>query len=185
MTDYSTTQKILSYQWGMKYKPLQLEELYCVDSYQIQQLASEYGVEYSVFHISEKEFHEYTSKLLRAHHNYYREVEERKKDPLELCSAPYALFFFATILLIHFTDPFTDNILLNGLIIFLPFITPIPFAALTFPITSKMNKRIDRKFAEKYIGNRNRNVENFINEVMFQAYIRNRNIKVEYGYSLR
>ena len=157
----------------MKYRELEIEDLVEVDTILIEKLSAEYGVNIDEFKTNKKEFDDYIGK--------YRHVVEykslmRRMERNELAGLiGILLSALLSLLICRFS-------LYIGLIAFVPL--SILFTVLIDGCLKAWNKkRLEKIFLKTYVGERNRNVENFINEVMFQAYVRNRNPKIEYKYS--
>ena len=157
----------------MKYRELEIEDLVEVDAILIEKLSAEYGVNIDEFETNKKELFDYLSKF---NHIVEYQMMMRNNEGIGIASIlGILLSALLSLLVCHFT-------LYIGLLAFLPlFMLFTVLIARCLDIWNK--KRNEKKYLKIYVGERNRNVENYINEVMFQAYIRNRNPKIEYKYS--
>ena len=169
----STNDIIRFYSSGMKFRGLEVKDFVEVEAYKIEELAEEYGVNINEFKTDRKEFLNYVSKF--GHIVEYKELM-RKSERNEIAGL-FGILLSALISLLIF-----QYSIYIACFIFTPL--ALLFTVLISGLLKIWNtKRLEKKFVKIYVGERNRNVENFINEVMFQAYVMNRNPKVEYKYS--
>lgn len=169
----STQDIIRGYSAGMKYRELEIEDLVEVDAILIEKLSAEYGVNIDEFETNKKELFDYLSKF---NHIVEYQMLMRKNECRGLASIiGILLSALLSLIICHFS-------LYIGLTVFVPL--SLLFTVLIAEYLKKWNKkRNEKKYLKIYVGERNRNVENYINEVMFQAYVRNRNPRIEYKYS--
>ena len=182
MNGAETLDIIFKYQKGRKFKNLTLYELFNMDPNYIRKLASEYDVKYEDFMITEEQFKEYANKFSYKKYDYERVL--KKREHTDFLIFVYVVFFISLCVFYRKIVPEFDFWILNYLPYILLFVIPIVPTLLIGLICSWRDKKREEKFIEDNIGRRNKHVENFINEVMFQAYVRNRNPQIEYGYRL-
>lgn len=182
MNGAETLDIIFKYRKGRKFKNLTLYELFNMSPYKIMELASEYDVKYKDFMITEEQFKEYANKFSYKQYDYERVL--KKREHTDFLFFVYVVFFISLCVFYRKIVPECDFWLLNWLPLILVFILPVLPALLAGLVCSWRDKKREEKFVKDNIGKRDRNVENFINEVMFQAYVRNRNPQIEYGYRL-
>ena len=165
---YSTSEIIDNYRRGISYKRLTINELVEVSPDKIDELASEYEINKSDYGITNEAFNSYCFEL----HNCASDYWNLKQEKIENNTDRWILFVvFVTII-----------------ISVIVFIISGFFAVICIIIIGWLvHKYLYPKFEEWYRNNliekflkehkiqRNYKVENYINEVMFQAYARNKN----------
>lgn len=160
---------IHSYKIGVPFEKLRIEDIIC-NLYEFPRYASEYGVKCEDFDTTEEEVNNYIFELDEVKYDYF---EKRKYLYEDLWFILFTLIIIGTfgVQLLFINNEYGFIISILSIAISYKFL---------FPLFKDCCKKliIDRFFSKKGII-RNKNVEDYFNEVMFQAYIRNRNPKLE------
>ena len=158
------------YSKGFHYRRLTFDDfLRGIYSYKILEMAVEYKVNPHDYDTSEKEIKDFCNQFggdITDSYLYYINAQKDNKETNRGC-------LFCPIVTIILT-------------VFFSLITP--YFVITFPLIAfvvwkyifpPFNERCERRKIEQFMNENNivsnRNVERFINEVMFQAYVRHRN----------
>lgn len=165
---YTTDDLIRGYRRGISYRKLSFNELVEVSPGRIEELASEYGIKKSNYGITDEEFHSYCRKISLCQIDYWILKREKIDDDSNRCVlfvllVTIAISVFVFMISVYFAAIF---IIIIGWLVY-KFLYP-PFNE------SYCNNLINDFLTERKI-TRNYKVEEYINEVMFQAYARNKN----------
>ena len=153
-----------------------LDDLMEIANYEIIEMALKYEVKFSDYEITEKEFYDYCEQL-NSYEPQYWELKRKIADDstrllLFYIVVPSIIFIVIDSWLPRNIHPFAF------LILFIPSL--VAMHRYLYPLFDEWYcKKRKERFLEKNNVKRNFNVERFINEVMFQAYMRNRNPIIE------
>ena len=167
---------IYDYSRGFHYRRLTFEDFISISSHKILKMASEYGVIPQDYDTSEDDIRSFCGQFTCQVTDDYWSYVNYHKDNQEINRG----FVFCTLVTIAIT--IAAALITPRLVLGLPLIGFFVWKYLFPPYNKRCNKRTLEKFIEKNHLEMNRNVERFINEVMFQAYIRNRNAVEESKY---
>lgn len=165
---YTTNEIIEWYRKGVAYKKLSINELVEVSTDRIDELALEYNIKKSDYGITQEEFNSYCYELHTCMFKYW----ELKQEKIDNNTDRWALFVITVTVLI--------SVVVFMLSVYFGIICIIIIGWLVhkylYPQFEEWycNNLID-KFLTKHGIRRNYKVEEYINEVMFQAYARNKN----------
>lgn len=163
---------IHSYKRGAPFEKIRIEYI-IFNLYEFPMYASEYGVKCEDFDTTEEEVYNYISELDEVKYDYY---VRRKYLYEDLWFILFTLIIIGTfgVQLLFINNDYGFIISILSIALSYKFL---------FPLFNDYCKKliIDRFFSKKGII-RNKNVEDYFNEVLFQAYIRNRNPKLERNY---
>lgn len=164
-------ERISWYKRGVSFEKIRTEDL-VYPSYKLFDMASDYNVKYEDFDTSKEEVSEYINKLENIKYDFFDLMKNMENNYITRFCLFHLLVGGALCLqFCYVTNYFGGIMLILSL--------TISFTIL-FPQFNIWCKGIitDHFFSKKGIV-RNKNVEDFCNEVMFQAYIRERNPKLE------
>ena len=165
----NTTNEIIEwYRSGAAYKKLSINELVEVSPDRIDDLASEYGINKSDYGITQEEFNSYCYELRRCQNDYWtfhREKIDNNTDRWILFVLSVTVLLSIIVFLISVYFALIVVIIIGWLV-----------HKYLFPQFEEWycNNLIE-KFLTKHGIRRNYKVEEYINEVMFQAYARTKN----------
>ena len=164
----TTDDLIQNYRRGISYKKLTINELVEVSPDRIDELASEYGIKKSNYGITDEEFYSYCIELSHCQMDYWTLKREKIDDDSGRCIlfvllVTIVISLFVFMISVYFAAIF---VIVIGWLVY-KFLYP-PFNE------SYCNNLINDFLNEKKI-TRNSKIEDYINEVMFQAFARNKN----------
>lgn len=163
-----TTDEIINdYRRGMSYRKLTLDELVEVSTDRINELAAEYGIKKSSYGVSDEDILSYCLALSNCRMDYWSFKKEKIDD-----NYGRWFLFVLTVTIIISLFVFTISIYFAG--IFVIIIGWLVHKFLYPSFEEWYRNRLIEEFLIKHNINRDFKVENYINEVMFQTYARNK-----------
>lgn len=161
---------IKEYKEGYPYEKLTLDELLTIVDYvTIRELADKYGVKYATFETDENEVRNYLYSLPTS--EYAQVAENIRNDEFRMLFFCFIIGITIALPLLLYSPYFSTALLLAIFWIVYKFIYP--------KFRTWYNNEERENFLKKHGVKRNFKVERFIDEVMFQAYIKNRNPEIE------
>lgn len=166
-----------SVQWysrGVRYKRLSYEEIMYASIIDIIKYGKEYNVKFESFNTTEDEVRNYKLPI-----NVLEEYSSLMKKFKEDLSRTIVFDFFVSLIISWFIMASEKFFSYLVLLFFVPYFT---HKYLYPKFKKEYESYYEKKFFKKYGIERNYNVENYVDEVMFQLYVRNRNVRETYGY---
>jgi len=167
---------IYNYSRGFHYQRLKFDDFICIYGHEILKLADEYGVKPENYDTSEADIRNFCGQFKGQVADDYWSYVNDHKDNQETTRG----FIFCTLATIAIT--IVAALITPYLVITFPLIGFVVWKYLFPPYNEWCNKKNLEKFIEKHHLEMDGNAERFINEVMFQAYLRNRNAVEESKY---
>lgn len=163
------------YSRGVHYSPLTYEEVLHVSKREIIKYGKEYDVKFEDFNTTEDEVRHFYDLSIETLEDYGILIKKLEEDFVRMMTFDFLVSFSISMYIMCTEHHYSFWVLL----ILSPYFTH----KFLFPKFNREYVRFfEERFHEKHGMTRNINVENYINEVMFQIYIRNRNVKREYRY---